>query len=303
MSELSAAGISRAPARKSRKPAPNCPTPKNARSRQVARAGRERIGQRQRHQARERRRQHRRRRHRDLRVPADEDGGDGEAARHDDRQQVAEQRAAPVGIRHHDHRSRERDAHRQPRAHRDPLAEEHPAQQPGHVGPRGHEDERVGHRGVSQRQDEARRGQRHAPGHGHDRARPAPLREDPAAPDHPHHQGQEEGGEDAAPETGRPGAGGDEANDEPAAAPAHRCAGHQQDAAPAGGRRRSPPRRDRVRSDGHERGARRPSRAVVAPRGRRPRARGRCAGRCRPDLRLPTRASGLPDSGRSRAPG
>jgi len=31
ISELSAAGISRAPAVKSRKPAPNCPTPKNAR--------------------------------------------------------------------------------------------------------------------------------------------------------------------------------------------------------------------------------------------------------------------------------
>src|SRR5439155_281028 len=49
-------------------------------------------------------------------------------------------------------------------------------------------------------------------------------------------------GEEAAPEAGRPRAGGDEASDEPPAAPADRGAGHQQGAAPRGGRRRSPRR-------------------------------------------------------------
>ena len=60
ISELSAAGISRAPAMKSRKPTANCPMPKNAEQGQIASRGRERLRHGQRDQPGERGGQRRR---------------------------------------------------------------------------------------------------------------------------------------------------------------------------------------------------------------------------------------------------
>src|SRR5206468_10271669 len=85
----------------------------------------------------------------------------------------------------------------------------------------------------------------------------------------PHHQGQKQRREETAPKTRAPRAGGDEARDQPPAAPAHRRTGHEQAAAPCG-----------VRSEGHPP-------PPTGPRARRARTRAQ-----RPDARRTWKSPG-----------